>query len=430
MRFLARYKRLHIWLLADLACLAAFWLTRGDRAWMNALAEHVTTPLRRALGRMCYRVDFSVAEVLCVLLALFAAGYLVWSVAAVVRARDPQAPPRPLRRQTVLAVILAVLLLQLGLTVAAALGRRPWSLLAVMLGPWLAGAAVFLAAAVLRDPARRPAAYRAVLGAVCVGVTIYAAMCLLWGVDYYTDGFQDRSGIYAQPVAAEDLEAVTAYFADRLNETADAVPRDENGLFAVPREEILKKSVHAYDWVERQFPFLAFDDPGVKPVHFSRAMSALDFTGFYCPFTGESNVNVDSPACMLPSTAAHELAHQRSVSSEQECNFLAVLAATTCGDGVYAYSGWLLGYVHLGNALYRADRDAWRRVRDSLPETVLADLADNNAYWAQFQDSPVQQVSNKVYDGFLKSYGEEKGLQSYGTVVDLLVVYYRERLDG
>ena len=50
----------------------------------------------------------------------------------------------------------------------------------------------------------------------------------------------------------------------------------------------------------------------------------------------------------------------------------------------------------------------------------------NNAYWAQFQDSVVQTVSNQVYDGLLKAYGDERGIQSYGTVVDLLVAYYRD----
>ncbi len=203
--------------------------------------------------------------------------------------------------------------------------------------------------------------------------------------------------------------------------------RDEQGRFAVPREEILARTVHVYDAVEQQFPFLAFDDTGVKAVHFSRVMSALDFTGFYCPYTGESNVNVDSPACLLPSTAAHELAHQRSIASEQECNFLAILACTTCGDDpAYAYSGYLMGYIHLGNALYRVDPEAYQTIRDSCRRRCEADLTDNNAYWAQFQDTAVQKVSNEVYDRFLKGYGEEQGLQSYGTVVDLLVVYYRD----
>lgn len=246
------------------------------------------------------------------------------------------------------------------------------------------------------------------------------------GIDSAADGFQEKSGICARPVAQEDLLAVTEYFAEQLSRVSGRVARDENGLFAVPREEILQNSVHAYDAVEQQFPFLAFEDLGVKPVYFSRVMSALDFTGVYCPFTGESNVNMDSPACLLASTIAHELAHQRGITSEQECNFLAVLASTTCGDDVYAYAGWLMGYIHLGNALYRADPEAYERVRSSLPETVLADLRAQSAYWDQFRDKAVQKVSNQVYDRFLKGYGQEQGIQSYGTVVDLLVVYYRE----
>ena len=43
-------------------------------------------------------------------------------------------------------------------------------------------------------------------------------------------------------MAQEDLEAVTRYFAERLTEAADDVDRDETGLFAVPRSEILAKS--------------------------------------------------------------------------------------------------------------------------------------------------------------------------------------------
>ena len=195
---------------------------------------------------------------------------------------------------------------------------------------------------------------------------------------------------------------------------------------AVPREDILSDSPHAYDELEKQFPFLEFNDLGVKPVRLSRVMSALDFTGVYCPYTGEANVNIDSPACMLPATAAHEMAHQRGYASEQECNFLAILASTTCGNDTYAYSGWLMGYIYLGNALYRIAPETYWSIRDVLPETVKADLEDNTAYWDQFRDTAAQKASNKVYDGMLKAYGEERGIQSYGTVVDMLVVYYRD----
>ena len=355
-----KYRNLHIWLLADCILLLAFFSLRGQRRLMNAVADHFTGPLRRGLGRICYLVPFSVMEMVEALAVLAAVGYVVWSVVAVVRAS----------------------------------GRR------------------------------RERACGLALGALCAVLAVWAGFCLLWGVNYWTDGFQDKSGITARPMALEELEAVTEYFAARVAETAGSVERDGHGLFAVPREEILKNSVRAYEGLTGDFPFLAFDDPGVKPMAFSRLMSAMDFTGFYSSFTGESNVNVDSPACMLPSTIAHELAHQRGFASEQECNFLGVLASTTCPDPVYQYSGWLIGYVYLGNALYSQDPEAYWAVREKLPEEARLDLAYNNAYWAQFQDTAVQKASNKVYDGLLKSYGDERGIQSYGTVVDLLAAYY------
>ena len=361
-QFFLHHKKLHIWLLADLCLLAAFALLRESRGAMNAFVSHVSTPVRRFIGRLCYLVDFSVAEVLCVALVLAGVAYVIWSIIAVVRAKGCR-------------------------------GQR---------------------------------AYTALLGAACGALTLGAVFCWFWGADYYMDSFQERSGIYAQPVAAEDLLRVTVYFAQQTALAADTVDRDENGVFAVPREEILADSPHAYDALEEQFPFLAFDDLGVKPIRLSRAMSMLDFTGVYCPYTGESNVNVDSPACMLPATAAHEMAHQRGYASEQECNFLGILASVTSGNDAYEYSGWLMGYIYLGNALYRISPDTYWAIRKALPETVEADLTDDTAYWNQFRNTAAQKVSNKVYDGMLKAYGQEQGIQSYGTVVDMLVAYYKD----
>ena len=75
--------------------------------------------------------------------------------------------------------------------------------------------------------------------------------------------------------------------------------------------------------------------------------------------------------------------------------------------------------------LRSADRAAWERVYGTLSEDVKRDLALNNAYWRQFE-TPVQSVSNSVYEGFLRSYDQTLGLKSYGACVDLLVNYYYE----
>lgn len=357
--FFFRYRNLHIWLLAAAAVALLFHGCKHNRQLMNALAEHITQSLKGALGALCALVPFSVAE-----LFLFAAVgalllYLAAFVGALIRGRGRQC---------------AVL-------------------------------------------------YGRTLGLVCAGLTVYSAFCLLWGVNYYIDGFQERSGIQARQVSQEELYRTTAYFVEKLNETSSDVPRNAQGVFDADRKAIYDDAVDIYRGVEEAYPFLTMKDHRPKAIVFSRLMSETNFTGFFFPFTGEANLNNDSPGCLLPSTIAHEMAHQRGIASEQECNFLAVLTCEMSGNAVYEYSGWLMGFIHLSNALYSVDPEGWAQLHGQLNDEVQADLRDNNAYWAQFE-SPAADVSQDAYDQFLKSYGESSGIQSYGEVVDLLVVYY------
>lgn len=263
---------------------------------------------------------------------------------------------------------------------------------------------------------------------LAIAATVYAGFCLLWGLNYYSDNFQELSGIYAQPLSLEQLEQTTRYFADMVSLTAPLVERDDNGIFAVPEADIFEQSAILYDGIEQVFPFLQKGAAVVKPVFFSELMSYTDFTGVYFPFTGESNVNVHCPQCMLPSTIAHEIAHQRGIAMEQEANFVSVLACSFSDLPAYQYSGYLLGYIHLGNALYSADPSRWQVINDTLSPYAKADLAVHSQYWRKY-DTPVKSVTTGIYDGFLKSYGQQMGMRSYGAVVDLLVAYFGDTPD-
>lgn len=351
----------HVILLISAAITAAYFLLRHDHRLMQTVCRNFVRPYHALMSRLCSAVDFSVSGVCIALFVLAVSAYLLISVVMLIRRR-------------------------------ADIKKRLWRLFITVF------ALVF---------------------------AVYALFCLLWGVYYYASDFQTDSGITAKPAATEQLESVTKYFAGLLNEYGDKVSRGGDGVFAEPLDEIFARSASLYDNVQTSFPCLSGQDIPAKRFMFSRAMSLVNFTGFFFPFTGEANINIDAPACYIPSTIAHELAHQRGVAREDEANFVAVLASLASGDDVYIYSACLLAYTHLGNALHSADYDAWLDVYSGLSDGVKADIAENNAYWQQFE-TPVSTVSDNVYTGFLKSYGQTQGLKTYGRCVDLLIAYYYE----
>ena len=317
-----------------------------------------TLPLRQLLSRLCAVFPFSAAEALCCLGILAVLAWLIWTVVTLCKKREKR-----LRW----------------------LWRRVSLMLAVLL-------------------------------------TLYLLLCLLLGASYRAEGFREKSGIWGRPTELESLYKTTLRFAEGLAATADTVPRNEAGEFAADMDGYFAQAPNIYRGAEALFPFLAMKDTEPKRVFFSRLMSVFNYTGFYFPYTGEANINIDPAPCLIPSTIAHEMAHQRGVASEQEANFVAVLACLESGDPVYTYSGWLFGFVHLANALYKYAPDTYFAIADALPEGVKADLRANNAYWAQFETKAAK-VSEKVYDTMLKSYGQELGVQSYGAVVDMLIAW-------
>ncbi len=276
----------------------------------------------------------------------------------------------------------------------------------------------------IRFPEKLWQLYRLVLTLAMAGAVFWAGLNVMWTPCYYAPGFAEQSGVDDGPLELEELETVTRWFAALASEYADEVPRDENGACTTDRDSVLDRAAGVFEGAAELYPFLDGEALRPKPIHFSRIMSYLDFTGFFFPMTGEANLNMDSPVFLLPSTSQHEIAHQRGVAMEQECNFVAVLSCLESEYADFRYAGAALAYIYLGNALAGADYEAYTEIYYSLSDTVRADFKAQSAYWDEFRDSAAQKASNTVYDSFLKSNGQELGMQSYGACVNLLVHYY------
>ena len=150
-------------------------------------------------------------------------------------------------------------------------------LLYIGIGLVILGALICLPFALRRSAERRRTLYLRLLSLLCFVLAMGEWFGLAWGINYYADGFQERSGLYAQPVTVEELERVTTLFTEALNDLADQIPRDEDGLFAVSREEIFAGSTTVYDNLSQEFPFLARKDRAPKRDPLSKLLSAMGF---------------------------------------------------------------------------------------------------------------------------------------------------------
>lgn len=224
---------------------------------------------------------------------------------------------------------------------------------------------------------------------------------------------------------ADDLYVLTVDLAKQVSAAREQVQQDEDGCMVLSASlwETLGQGDAGYAVLRQTYPFLVTGTRRVKAVTLSHWWSYTGYTGVYCPWLGEASVNVDVPDCELMHTVTHELAHTMGFAKENECNFLGYLACVASGQPEQVYSGSLSAYIYCANALYRADRDAWKQAYAHLSDGVVRDLQQRRDYWNGFSGQ-VMESSQKVNDSFIKANGVESGVISYNEMVELLLRYY------
>lgn len=247
------------------------------------------------------------------------------------------------------------------------------------------------------------------------------------GVGYRTTALSDRLGIdYPSEISKEELYSVATLVRDEVNALAGELEY-EGGESVMPYSlaELSRRLSAAYSTVAERYPFFTSYPSRVKPVALSTVMSDAGITGIYGFFTGEANLNVEYPDYNLPFVSAHEMAHQRGFSRENEANFMAFLVCISSDDAYIRYSGYLNMYEYLSSAVYRADSELYSALRAELSDSARSDILASRAVTLKHADSFIGKLNDRVNDTYLKLNGTE-GTVSYSYIVRLAVGYYRE----
>ena len=312
----------------------------------------------------------------------------------------------------------------------------PFSIAELLIVLLIIGIVIYLIACIMKiikgKGSRGKLLFLSLITPVCLASVLYFVFVLDCGINYSRYTFAQTSGLDVRPSSKAELAALCSALGDKVNVLRKEVKTDGKSVMELNSGNIYetaKKAQTAFDKVHQQYPLLSAGYGRPKPVISSRLMSWCNITGVFFPFTFEANVNVDVPSYSIPATMCHELSHLRGYMREDEANFIGYLACENSDDKDFQYSGDMLAFIYTYNALSAADGGAAGKVYEKLSDGVKRDLANDYAYWEQFE-GPVAVAASAVNDSYLKANKQEDGVKSYGRMVDLLLAESRTKKEA
>lgn len=258
-----------------------------------------------------------------------------------------------------------------------------------------------------------------VLLIVCI--LLFLFVCT-WGLNHFGPSAADCLAVNVREYTQEELSDATRYYASMAAQYAVQVERDENGDVVLPEFRELADNA-ASEFTKMPQPLFANAAKTAKPLLSSRLFSHMGITGIFVDITAEPCVNTETYCVSLPFTICHELSHSCAVAAEDDANFCAYLVCEHSDDPLLRYSGYYSAFIYCYNALYGVSSTSAAAVMNSVCVELRHDCGSEAAYYAQYE-GPVQDVAEKANDTYLKTFGEEKGVQSYGAVADMLIAHW------
>lgn len=262
---------------------------------------------------------------------------------------------------------------------------------------------------------------------VSIAIMIGALLLLFyatWGLNYFREPLKERMELNVCARSIDQLEALTQKLAKRAKKLRKSLPEDADGIATLENgyRAVLDALPEAYTALADKDATFAGRVTRAKAVTWSRGMSWCGITGIYIGMTAEPNVNVDAPAFLLPHTAAHEMAHQLGVASEDEAEFVGFLACLESEDPSVRYAGVMSMLIRCGNALHEREPERYLAIYDGYGDAMERDLRSQHAYWEAFEGK-AEELATQTNDAYLKHNGQDSGVDSYGEVVDMLLAY-------
>ena len=244
---------------------------------------------------------------------------------------------------------------------------------------------------------------------------VYIVFKLLWGLNYSRPSISARLGISDEKYTTKELVLLGDFLIDRVNLLkARLNSRPPAKTYTI--QDLEDRSKNAYDRMAKVNSFFSYPVPAVKPVLFSVLISKMGLAGYYCPPSGEANVNMLIPPAELPFIACHEISHELGIAREDEANLIGYMVSTNSPDADFQYSG---NYDILRSVLFEIrikSPEDFERLYKKINAGTLDDFRRDQEFWRKY-DGDMSDYMGDALDKFLKINNQPRGTKSYQDIV-------------
>ncbi|CAA9495516.1 MAG: hypothetical protein AVDCRST_MAG96-1714 [uncultured Segetibacter sp.] len=253
---------------------------------------------------------------------------------------------------------------------------------------------------------------------------IYIYFNLSWGLNYNRPGIAEQLQLDTSKQSEQDLKLIADTLLKKVNQyrlmlgNGKIKYKSHSEIFSQAQAAYLESSAEG-------FSFLAYNTKSVKRSMYGKMGNFLGILGYYNPFTGEAQLNLNMPRFLIPYITCHEIAHQLGYASESEASFVAYLAAIRSPDTMFHYSTYFDLFNYANKELFSKDSIAAKNNYKKLDPLVRSDVEELREYWRK-SDNAVEPVIKLFYDRYLKANQQSEGVKSYDDITGWLIAYLKK----
>ncbi len=256
---------------------------------------------------------------------------------------------------------------------------------------------------------------------------IYFCFYFFWGLNYYREPLAKNLQLKQATYTTEQLVALSKKLISKTNEIQINTTKSDTIKVTIPylQKEIYQKALLGYENIATKYPQLKYRHKSVKSSLMSLLQSYNGTSGYMNPLTGEAQINDKIPKNYTPFVTCHEMAHQIGWAAENEANFVGFLASISNKDVYFQYSGYKTAMRYVIYEIYKRDKELYKEIYQQINIGIKKDFKESYNFWQQYKN-PFEPIVKKGYNAYLKANKQDKGIESYNYVVDLLVSYFKE----